>query len=65
MDALDFAPISFKLQLSRCSLEACQPLYLFLSFKATSGKDCMSLYLNYYHELYYELLTSFMGKGDK
>lgn len=22
-------------------------------------------YLNYYHELYYELLTNFMGKGDK
>jgi hypothetical protein len=22
-------------------------------------------YLNYYHEVYYELLNSFMGKGDK
>ncbi|GFH10175.1 uncharacterized protein HaLaN_05442 [Haematococcus lacustris] len=25
----------------------------------------LCVYLNYYHEVYYELLTGFMGKGDK
>ncbi len=25
----------------------------------------LSLFLNYHHELWYELLTGWMGKGDK